>query len=104
MAFFIVLALVVSAARQNGWGYPGIFLAIMLAMAAAAITPLLFKLFKGRMSERGISLREAGKALAGVIDVEDPTSLREASSAAQTRAVVPFASTGRRELRVWQPV
>lgn len=94
VAFFIVLALVVSAARQNGWGYPGIFLAIMLALAAAAITPLLFKLFKGRMSERGISLREAGKALAGVIDVEDPASLREASSAAQTRAVVPFASQG----------
>lgn len=94
VVFFIVLAVIVSMARQNGWGYPGIFLAIVAAMAAASLTPLLFKLFKGKMSERGISLREAGRALAGVIDVEDPASLRQASSTTQSRAVVPFGSQG----------
>ncbi len=64
VAFFLVMALLVPFAMKRGWGMSGIFFAMVLASATAYLIPLTIKLFRQRLEEQGISLKDWGKFMA----------------------------------------
>lgn len=85
VAFFLVMALLVPFAMRRGWGMSGIFFAMVLASATAYLIPHTIKLFRQRLEEQGISLKDWGKFMAGagyeasIVDVSLVTFPEEAA-------------------------